>query len=57
MYFLQAEAMTQETFRAVSTTRINKPLIAVCKGSYVMYACGFDWVGKWLGIHRKWESI
>ena len=42
MYFLQAEAMTQETFRAVSTTRINKPLIAVCKGSYVIYACGFD---------------
>ena len=25
----------------------KEQLVAVCKDSYVVYACGFDRVGKW----------
>ena len=25
-------------------------IIAACKDSYVIYARGFDWVGRWLGF-------
>ena len=28
-------------------------VIAFCKDSYVIYACGFDWVGKWLGFTKS----
>ena len=29
------------------TTHLIYYVIAVCKDSYVAYACGFDWNGKW----------
>ena len=33
----------------------NLEVIAVCKDNYVVYACGFDWNGKWEWFYEsKW---
>ena len=46
----------------VNTSEINiircswvVPLAAVCWDSYVIYACGFDRIGKWSGFTVSWE--
>ena len=33
--------------------KVIEKIIAVCKNSYVIIACGFDWVEIWSGLAKS----